>query len=88
MTNDQLAAKHTAFESLDALLNAPGGYFPSLNVAIPEIKTLADQYDYIQGSLGDPRRAARYSIRPRRIEPLTEDEKIEKRDGWEEGDPE
>lgn len=65
MNNDQLAAKHTAFDSMDSLINAPGGYAPSLNVGHKEIRLLADQYDFIQSGLGDPRRAFRYSL-PRR----------------------
>ena len=67
-SNDQLAKKLTAFDSMDALINAAGGYFPSLNVASKDGKTLADHYDFIQQALGDPRRVARYSIRMRNYE--------------------
>lgn len=59
---DDLTASHTAFESFTALLNAGGGYHPSLNLAIPGQRALADLYDDAQRRRGDPRRAFTYSL--------------------------
>jgi hypothetical protein len=54
--------KHTAFCSYHGLLLAEGGYFPSLDVSIPELLILADHYDRAQERCGDPRRAFRYVL--------------------------
>jgi len=60
-SDDELAVAYTAFESMDALLNANGGYFPSLNTsACDSIGRLADAYDAYQHARNDPRRAHRY----------------------------
>lgn len=63
-----LTRTHTAFQSFDKLLNAPGGYFPSLNVGKPAIKLLADEYDKAQAARGDGRRAFRWGQRRRKNE--------------------
>jgi len=57
---DTLAARHTAFENLEDLLNALGGFYPSLDVSKPEVLELADLYDAAQAASGDPRRAHRW----------------------------
>ena len=54
---ESLTATLTAFDSFDDLLNAPGGYRPSLTR--PCQQTLADLYDDAQKRRGDPRRAFR-----------------------------
>jgi hypothetical protein len=55
-----LVKKHTAFSSFDKLINARGGYVPSLNVSHPEIAIIADEYDTLMQKEGDDRRAYRY----------------------------
>jgi hypothetical protein len=65
---DFLTRTHTAFRSFDELLNAPGGYFPSLNVGKTGIKLLADHYDHAQAARGDSRRAFRWGQRRRKNE--------------------
>ena len=45
---DELAAKHTAFEDFCALCSAPA-YRPSLNVAVSEIAELAEAYTAATG---------------------------------------
>ncbi len=63
---DELASRHTAFtDSLD-LVNAAGGFWPSLDVSYPECKELADLYDAYQEHRGDHRRAHRYELRNRK----------------------
>jgi len=66
ISDDDLVRKYTAFESMDALLNAPGGYFPSLHTQSAksfrergELGRLADAYDAHQEARGDERRAFR-----------------------------
>lgn len=55
---DKLTARLTAFPNLQALLDAPGGYRPSIyRDESPDHQTLADAYDYAQAQRGDPRRA-------------------------------
>ena len=58
-----LTQKHTAFGSFRGLLDALGGYHPSLICSDPEHGAertdLADQYDAAQARRGDPRRALR-----------------------------
>ena len=60
---DLLAKKHTAFPSFQSLLNAQGGYWPSLRVSDPEhgaeLTELADHYDATMQRHGDHRRACR-----------------------------
>ena len=59
---DTLTAKHTAFSCFRDLIEAKGGYFPSLNVANPERLLIADTYDVCQAKLGDPRRICRWGV--------------------------
>jgi len=64
---DALTRRLTAFNSFHDLLDAKGGYRPSLRCVsgcpggqnIPELKRLADAYDQAQAERGDPRRAFR-----------------------------
>lgn len=57
---DLIVATYTAFTSLEELLNAKGGYFPSFDVSKHLIKRMADAYDAAQAARGDSRRAFRY----------------------------
>lgn len=66
LSDDQLAAKHTAFQDMEELLNAKGGFFPSLRTLSArthrerrELSRLADSYDAYQEARGDARRALR-----------------------------
>jgi len=58
-----LTLRHTAFYSFRGLINADGGYRPSLRVNDPidgvDLTELADAYDHAQAARGDPRRAFR-----------------------------
>ena len=63
---DSLVCKHTAFESMDAMINANGGYRPSICTESAknrkqraELCLLADIYDMMQKQRGDDRRAFR-----------------------------
>lgn len=57
---NQTTKKYTAFESFDDMVNAEGGYRPTLrSESIPELKILADYYDKAQEAKGDNRRAYR-----------------------------
>jgi len=58
---DQLTVKHTAFPGFADLLNAGGGYRPSLGTSKSVEKTmLADAYDKAQEQRGDDRKAFRF----------------------------
>ena len=57
---DQLIARRTAFASMLELVTAAGGYRPSLDVADREMLRIAEAYDTVQTTRGDPRRAYRY----------------------------
>ena len=64
ISDDALTAKYTAFKSIQEMLDAKGGYFPSLrtesaHTGRTEIARLADAYDAYQSARGDPRRAYR-----------------------------
>lgn len=65
LTKDELTQKHTAFENFDALLNAKGGYRPSIRTESTkgreqfDLFTLAQIYDLEQELRGDDRRAFR-----------------------------
>jgi len=66
INDDQLTAKYTAFRTMQEMLNAKGGYSPSLRTQSAatyqeriELGLLADAYDAYQGARGDPRRATR-----------------------------
>lgn len=52
---DRLVRKHTGFTSFADLLDARGGYFPSLDVSSPERLAIADAYDRAQEARGDER---------------------------------
>lgn len=58
---DETTRRFTAFEDFGALLDAAGGYFPSLNVGRPPLAALADAYDAAQLARGDTRLAHRYN---------------------------
>jgi hypothetical protein len=58
---DALVKKNTGFATMDEMLNAQGGYFPSLYVFRPELKIIADEYDRLQEARGDNRRAFRHT---------------------------
>lgn len=59
---DDLVRKHTAFATMDELLQADGGYRPSLDVREPHMLRIANAYDRQQQLRGDPRRAYRYGL--------------------------
>ncbi len=59
LNDDLLVRKITAFKSMDDLLNAKGGYRPSLTKKDEETQRLADSYDAYQEARGDSRRAFR-----------------------------
>ena len=59
---DALTQKHTAFNTFAELLDAMGGFYPSLNVANAEKLELADMYDEAQQLREDGRRVCRYFI--------------------------
>ena len=62
---DKLCRTHTAFSAFDELLNAAGGYRPSIyyrhlpvfDCVRSELQYLADAYDIMQELRGDSRRA-------------------------------
>lgn len=57
---DEITRKHTAFENFKDMVNAEGGYRPTLRTeSVKELKILADCYDQAQKDKGDPRRALR-----------------------------
>lgn len=63
---EELVRKYTASKTLDELLSAAGGYFPSIRCKSAkdaqeraELTLLADAYDTAQELRGDPRRAYR-----------------------------
>jgi hypothetical protein len=61
-TLDRITRLHTAFDSFSALLNANGGYRPSLylggksQIDKEELLSLAVSYDEVQSARGDSRR--------------------------------
>lgn len=65
LNDDQLTTKHTAFKSMQDLLEAKGGYFPCLRTQsgatrdLEELGRLADAYDAYQHARRDSRRAYR-----------------------------
>jgi hypothetical protein len=74
---DAICIVHTAFRTFADLLNAEGGYRPTINLrdagdAAGAMALLAVQYDQQQAQRGDPRRA--HVIRPeivKRVEPVS-----------------
>lgn len=59
---DDICANFTGFDSFDDLLNAKGGYFPSLDVSYRVFWKLANAYDRAMEDRGDSRRAFRYGV--------------------------
>jgi len=59
--HDALVAKWTAFPTMEQMLNAKGGYRPSLYVFRREVKIIANEYDRLQEARGDTRRAFRHT---------------------------
>lgn len=57
---DLLVAVHTAFKSMQDMLQAHAGYRPSLDMREPVMVRIADVYDALQAERGDARRAYRY----------------------------
>lgn len=60
---DVIVRNLSAFKSFAELLNAEGGYFPSIDVSKPEGLALAVAYDGAQIARGDARRAYRRTRR-------------------------
>lgn len=60
---DTITRTHTAFATFEELLNAKGGYFPSIDVSVYSKAILADAYDKAQAFRGDRRRAFQYGQR-------------------------
>lgn len=58
---ERIVLTFTAFPSFAELVNARGGYRPTINTANPYLETLADAYDKFQEARGDARRANRYN---------------------------
>jgi hypothetical protein len=58
---DALVKKHTAFATMQEMMDAKGGYFPSLYTFRRECKIIADEYDRRQAARGDNRRAYRHT---------------------------
>ena len=61
---NELVRKHTAFESMDAMLNTAPHYRPTLRTGgrsrvARELAQIADAYDTAQAARGDSRRAFR-----------------------------
>lgn len=56
---DALVAKHTEFATMQDMVEAKGGYRPTIYVNRPAMLRIADAYDAIQEFLGDSRRAYR-----------------------------
>ena len=56
---DRITRTLTAFKSFQELLDAPGGYFPSLRAGSLFHTVLAGAYDKAQAKRGDTRRAFR-----------------------------
>lgn len=57
---DELTRMETSFDDFDALLDAGGGYRPSLDTTHPRRAELADLYDEAQKARRDNRRAHRW----------------------------
>lgn len=58
---DALVRRETAFGSMDELVNASGGYRPSLYIFKESCRLIADEYDRIQHGRNDTRRAFRHT---------------------------
>lgn len=61
---DKLVRKHTAFDSMLDMMNAKGGYRPTLCTSrrhkyYAELRFIADYYDACMAQIGDDRRAYR-----------------------------
>ncbi len=59
LSEDELVRELTAFRSMEELLTAKGGYFPSLSQKNAATVRLANLYDKHQEARGDKRRAFR-----------------------------
>jgi len=57
---DDLTVRHTAFVCFDDLLNAAGGYSPSLDCSNRERAELCELYDAAQRARGNSRRTHIY----------------------------
>lgn len=57
---DALVAKHSAFKSMQELISKRDHYRPTLDVADPERRRIADAYDGVMIALGHNFRAERY----------------------------
>jgi hypothetical protein len=60
---DLLTSSLTSFATFTALVNAEGGYRPTIRISGPQTTTLADAYDLYQFARGDARRAVRDVLR-------------------------
>jgi len=73
--NELVHIHASAFQDFFALINAKGGYRPSLDISVAGIAELADIYDAYQAERGDVRLAFRYGVegcRDSKPEPLAD----------------
>lgn len=63
-TLDKVVVDHSGFKTFMDLVDAKGGYWPTIKVDIMEKEFLADCYDAYQETRGDCRRANRYGTPP------------------------
>jgi len=56
---NEITAASSRFDSFEALVNAKGGYFPTIACDTDDREILADSYDEFQASRNDARRAFR-----------------------------
>lgn len=61
---DLLTSSLTAFRTFADLINAEGGYRPTIRISGPQATALADAYDLCQFARGDSRTAVRDVIKP------------------------
>jgi hypothetical protein len=73
--NELVHIHASAFQDFFALINAKGGYRPSLDISVAGIAELADIYDAYQAGRGDDRVAFRFGVegcRESKQEPLAD----------------
>ena len=76
-----LTWQNSAFSTFDQLINAEGGYRPSLSRATPDCRELGALYDAAQQARGDSRRAFMYGS-PARKDSIIDKRNWVSKDSW------